>query len=1044
MKKLDLVLTLVVGVLSAVVYTSLLSDCTYPGQSASLVVTWLGLDNTTSLEYPVMNFFASQFGVTNAFSVVFSALSLMFTYIIVALVIRGKVEKSDMQEKAVFVSRIAGLVACAVLAFSPAMMSASTHLSAEIFNLSLIMALFALAVAYYRTSARFFSWFLPLLLGVVSAFALANSLALLPGIIVLAVVLGFCAAKRGENAGFKLFVFLFALNAVYFTYLPLAADSFSSALRTSSDQFLSLFTRQGAIVSGLFVLCPFYFAYIASGRAFGKAPGFSSWLFHFTLMLFSVINVATPLSPSGLLGHTGYLPVATSFVAAATTGYVVAFFIFQFVARENPLRRFSVASAGVFLFVISISLVINVFSFSHSDGEFADKIAEMIIKEMRGRKWIVTDGMFDNHIRLAAARAGKEIHLVCLHRDDDEQYMQSLRKLVKDTRLCGPKNDELLLSLQLGVLPFVQDWFAADPNVASEVVVYGAPDLWYKAGFKPVPELLFFGGDRNVEVDWAAQWPMLDSLLAAPKGWGSYKLWNEKDVLKKLRMTARRHVGMVANNRGVYLQDEKRPDEAWKMYCLVRESIDSDNICALFNQFEMARLGHPEAQKHRNEIEKTFKTIIADKNRRYVLWQLANYYGYIRSPEIFVKLGFTWARTGRPGEALSQIRRAIDFIPTDKRYSLMNMMASLYASEADVKKSRRLYEAVLEKNTNDHDALIGLMKLELMDGNSDKAVEYLERAAKVGEGSRVKTELAMASLIRGDFLKAKSLLREVVDSNPKDMVSWSLYAAVVMQQYDSSKPDKREEFMKELEEKIIPEMERNTPDKFNYHLQTTKAFVMLRKGDENRRAARDAFVAASKIRPDIVQTRDIVMGLDISLNDTIEAERHAKETLRKDRKSPLANYIMGAMSLQRGDFASAEAFLRRSVNNPRPLAIALNDLAEVLRRQGRIPEAEQFARQAVKAAPNMYIVYETLASVLLEAKSKNLDEVEGHILKAVELSSDSLNKEDLRVLMTLARVQILKGDLLRAKGTIRKIGSRKEELSDFEQKEFEELRKSAR
>lgn len=1044
MKKIDWFFALAIGAVTAFVYWCCLANYVYPGQSASLIVAWKGLDVSSLGEYPVMKSFASLFGVSNLFSVFCSAISMMCAYIIVALIIRGRIEKSDIEKKSIFISRAAGIVTVTVLAFTPAMMSGSTHLSAESFNLMLLLVLFALSIAYYRTSTRFLAHILPLLMGVLSAFALANTLALLPGIIVLAVVLGFCSVKRGENPGLKLFFFLFALHVTYFTYLPIVSESFISTLKTSSSQLVSLFTRQGALLSGLFVVAPFCFAYIASGRAFSKSPGFSSWVFHFTLLIFSILNVATSLSPSSLLQQSGFLPLITSFLAAATTAYVTVFFLAQFILQQNSLRNISLVSIGLFSFVVVASLIINIFSFGNSRGDFADKIAEMIIKDMRGRKWIVTDGTLDNHIRIAAAKAGKEVYLVCLHRDDDEQYMQSLRKLVRETDLCGPKNAELLLSLQLGVLPFVQDWFAADPNVASEVVVYGAPDLWYRSGFKPVPEFLFFGADREIEVNWAEQWSKVDSLLSVPKGWGSNKLWKEKDVLKRHRMTIRRHIGMVANNRGVYLQDEKRPDEAWKMYCLVRESIDSDNISALFNQFEMARLGYSEAQKHEHEIEKTFKSIISDKDRRYVLWQLANYYGYIRSPEIFVKLGFTWARTGRPGEALAQIRRAIDFIPTDKRYSLMNMMASLYANESDVKKSRSLYEAVLEKNKNDHDALMGLMRLELIEGNADKAVEYLERAAKVGEGSRAKTELAMASLIRSDFQNAKKLLREVVDSNPKDMVSWSLYAAVVIQQYDNAKPAEKKEFMKELQERIVPEMERNSSDKFNYHLQTTKAFVMLRKGDENRRAARDAFVAASKLRPDVIATRDIVMGLDISLNDTVEAERHAKETLRKDRKSPLANYIMGALSLQKGDFASAEAFLRRSANAPRPLAIALNDLAEVLRRQNRILEAEQFARQAVKAAPGMYIVYETLASILLESKSRNLNEIEGYILKAIELSVNSLQKEDLRVLMTLARVQILKGDLLRAKGTIRKIGSRKEELSDFEQKEFEELRKSAR
>jgi uncharacterized protein HemY len=219
---------------------------------------------------------------------------------------------------------------------------------------------------------------------------------------------------------------------------------------------------------------------------------------------------------------------------------------------------------------------------------------------------------------------------------------------------------------------------------------------------------------------------------------------------------------------------------------------------------------------------------------------------------------------------------------------------------------------------------------------------------------------------------------------------------------------------------------------------------MLRKGEESRRAARDAFVAAAKLRPDIGATQDIVLGLDISLNDTIEAEKHAKEVLRKNRKSPLANYVMGSLALQKGDYSTAEAFLRRSADAPRPVALAQNDLAEILRRQKRYSEAEYYARLTVKNAPKLYIAWETLASILLNAKHKDLAEIESYAQKAVDLSVANGAQEDLRVLMTLARIQILKGDNMRAKGTIRKVGSRIDELSEFEKVEFEELRKSAR
>ena len=72
-------------------------------------------------------------------------------------------------------------------------------------------------------------------------------------------------------------------------------------------------------------------------------------------------------------------------------------------------------------------------------------------------------------------------------------------------------------------------------------------------------------------------------------------------------------------------------------------------------------------------------------------------------------------------------------------------------------------------------------------------------------------------------------------------------------------------------------------------------------------------------------------------------------------------------------------------------------------------------------------------------------EAERCINKACELSKTETGKEaDVRMLISLARIQIAKGDRQRANMTMRKVQGRSKELSEFELKEFEELRKSVR
>jgi tetratricopeptide (TPR) repeat protein len=153
---------------------------------------------------------------------------------------------------------------------------------------------------------------------------------------------------------------------------------------------------------------------------------------------------------------------------------------------------------------------------------------------------------------------------------------------------------------------------------------------------------------------------------------------------------------------------------------------------------------------------------------------------------------------------------------------------------------------------------------------------------------------------------------------------------------------------------------------------------------------------------------------------------------------------MGSLSLGKGEFREAELYLRKAADAEKPVPLALNDLAEVLRRNRNYDEAEKYARLAVKAAPKLYVAWETLGSILLGAE-RNLKEAEECIKKACELSKGENGvNEDVRMLVSLARVQLKTGDVQRAKGTIRKVQNRINELSDFERSEFEDMRKGVK
>lgn len=98
----------------------------------------------------------------------------------------------------------------------------------------------------------------------------------------------------------------------------------------------------------------------------------------------------------------------------------------------------------------------------------------------------------------------------------------------------------------------------------------------------------------------------------------------------------------------------------------------------------------------------------------------------------------------------------------------------------------------------------------------------------------------------------------------------------------------------------------------------------------------------------------------------------------------------------------------------------------------------------MQTSPDLYVAWETLGATLMDAQG-DLDEAEECVKKACELSKAKDGSEtDVRMLVSLARVQFAKGDTLHGKATLRKVQSRVKELSDFERTEFEELQKRVR
>lgn len=1045
----------VLGAAAALIYLISMADYAFPGTSAHLMAAWRGLNPSEDVGYPLMKAFAKIFGYGNLIAPVSGAVAVMLVYAIISFFIRGASVSPTVKPHAGRISRVGGVAAAVIFMLTPGVRAAATHLEPRMFDAMWALGVLALLIPYLNSDRS--AWVYPPLFGVLLALGFCDS-ALFVAVGPL-VVMGIVAIELKHEKKPYLPLTLFALMFLIAFFVAIRAFDveLTPLLRRSSKELKDYFKIQGWIFVLAFSTVPFVVSIFSSIRAFNDKPGVVQWIFHGVMSVVAVLAIATPLSPSSQLVGQGVYPVMSSAYAAMVAGYLAAYW---WLHRRHPVGA---TSGIVFAFVLVFSSGWDLFAFDGERGAFADATARKIIDDLGERTWLITDGTLDDHLLLAAQASDHKLNLVSFQRNEDRAYIEELRKTVERENLGGAANRELQLTLsRLGVYPFVQHWFDSDDRIVSEVAIYSAPDLWYSADLEPVPEFLFFGGDRKrFPADLTGEWDRFREMLdVGSDGWHSYAIDECRDPVEKLRRSIRRHLGQTTNNRGVFLQGpakgrdkfDERDDKAFDLYERVLTDIDPDNISSLINEYEMMLRGYPRATAKRRELERTLKDI-ENSGRRYPSILISLVYGYIRSAEIVGKDLGKMLKLGAPRDTLAFLNRAEEFIPDAKHTVVLNMMASLYAADGDREKSRSRYLEVLEQNRDDHDALIGMMRLSLLDGDQAGALEFLERANKVSdaESRSAKIELAMVATMKNDLAGAKDILEQLLDKDMKDAQAWGLLAAVTIQQHDAAKdPAVKASLVKDLGERILPGIEGSSTDEFACYVQMTKAFILQCQGEEKRTEARDAFAAISQKFSNVAVAREKTLELDIQLNDPQSAEAHALEALRKNRRSPMANYVMGSIALGREQYGDAEIFLKRAVKASGTNVLALNDLAELFRRTDRPDEAEKTIRAAIEIAPNYYILYDTLSSILMKKAASGddvevLDEAEKSIRRALELSkTENGGVEDIRLYMSLARVQIRRGDKQGARSSVRRVEAKSADLTEFERRELEEVKKSAK
>jgi len=1070
-KKDMLVSALLAGV-AVIVYGMTMSKGVFPGESAALLATVAGFN---PLDVPSHPFFCGITGWFSSapvfslparmalFSLVCSVLAVMLVYRVVSFFIRDVITEEAASDLAPRVSAMAGVIAAVTFMLSVPVWSAATRFQYQNFDVLLPLLAAQMLVWFAERRWRVFLVLFVLIcsVGVVETPFFIPALPLL--MMFALYVLWRCQGLSFLRVSWMFCLMFVTLIALFF----MVARQFSGPDGSVSDMLLQMLNGhrqelrgalpprgQGWIWILLPGVAPLLVSLLAVFRGLNNERSISQYVLHLVLSLLVFITLANVvnISPWYFLKPLGRLPTGVFAMTAMAAGYLFAYWYLLLKVRSDNrsydvsrgVRKtgewFGVICTYPFAALILVASAMNVLECGGKRGMFADRCAKAILDRMGSRTWLVTDGTLglDPHLQIMAKERGIKLNLISPQRENNKAYLDSFWELIEEHQIFAEEDRQRMkTTLELGIVPFIQDWFAMDKDIGSKVAILGIPDLWYSAGLTPVPDFFMFSGSADIKAEFKDR-PLLDEYMAFWKSMDadlfvSNKKGDESDPLNRRRQNLRRHMGFVANNLGFLLEDLDNEKDALTAYAYVTRNIDSDNISALFNRFEMTRRNSEATEVMKDLIEKEIREFLGRLKHRYSLWSLSRYYGYVRSPELFAKMGYNWARSGEVAAARAAADRVVTFLPEEQRAEALRRWETIL-NISDKSESEKLFQDILEKEPENRPAMLGLIRFAIQDGAMDKAQSWLERIAKLEENASATlgVEWATIHLMNQDIEKARRILQETTDLQPKNLQAWAMLALLQIQSGE----------LDEVEKVILTRMEK-AAGVDNYFFQITRAQLLLSKDPPLRHQAREALIRAATLRPEITGVKDMVLQLDMDMDDRPMAQLHARQILRSNRDHALANYVMGSLRLQEGEYGAAEDFLRRSAKVQETPA-TLNDLAEVLRRIKRWEDAEQFARRAVEVAPNLYIAWETLGAILLEA-NKDVDEAEQMVEKALNvLASYEPPAKDPRVNITLARIQLKKGNIEGARATIQQIETQKEMLQKFDLDVLAKLKEDAR
>ncbi len=970
-------------VVSLLVYAITLSPGAFPGESARLIVQHTGIDPFPPMSHFLWGSVARVIALIplgglvvrlNLFSALCGAGAVWLLYDLVKRIPHNRTtEEAESKFPAGPVQTLSGLVAGLVLAFCVPFWIVSNRAHTASFDVLLL--LFAIRqVVRFAENRRMSTFYLGAFLYGLGVTEFATFIVLAPVVLLVSLFLlwrfGLLRAREVLLSGLCVLAGLSVYFLAAWLYMLSPAyhwrsfKSYGMVLfymwREQYRTVLYSLPQVGWLLVFLMSVLPFFFIVVVPKRALNHSSVMGSYFLHAMMVVLALVIVFNaPASPWFILRFRPLL-VTPYVIMAIWIGYLAGYWCVYFITGsrfDSPMTvRIKRAGRAVLLPLIAVIVLVSaVLNYEAASGRAARSItgfAEQILSNMEGRTWLVSNGLLDDLIQLQARERKQSIRLLNTAQGTVEGYMKYVSTLFDSPRLKG--------LAQVGLVPLLNEWLSESSDAARDVAVFTAPDIWYTAGLTPVPNRILFLGTTNpaaTEIE-----PYFEQQKAFWTGYAAdlKQASKKKNVYSEWDEWALTHLSKVANDTGVFLEDQGDSQRAFEAYQEAR-LIATNNISALLNMLSLAQR---ESRPELPELQKDFDSLVSHLRGRLRVWSLANAYGYVRYPEFFAGRGWAWAMSGKPNVAISEMKRAVALGANEQQAQLS--MASFYLMHQMTDESEKQYLKLYEEDPKNQPALFGLARVAMRKGDFDSARGYLSKLRELGASEQgVNYEQAVLEALAGNLAEAKRILNELVEANPKNLSAWTALTLVASEDGDDKTLDR-----------ALAVLNAAAPNSTTVLM--TLAQVALSRNDLP--AARRHVENVLRLQPMNRQALELIVELDMRESKRDLAEAHVETLMGIDPKNAVANNVLGSIQYLRGEYELAEASFRTALA-ARPESKGYNHLAWILQLKGRYAEALQMAEESLQRGPENIDAWDTKGVILM--KLNRLDDALTALQKAV-------------------------------------------------------------